>query len=76
MAAPHTVTRHRAMELFFLLRRSSPLDCEAVLARGEGGLPGFLRKVLGQPGLEVKLSLVAGDKAVAWCRCLRAVLES
>ena len=46
-AAPHTATRHRAMELFFLLRRSSPLDCEAVLARREGGVPGFLSKVLG-----------------------------
>ena len=46
-AAPHTATRHRPMELFFLFIRSSPLDCEAVLARREGGVPGFLSKVLG-----------------------------
>ena len=49
-AAPHTATRHRAMQL--ILRHGSSLDCEAVLARREGGLPAFLSKVLSQSGLQ------------------------
>ena len=49
-AAPHTATRHRAMQL--ILRHGSSLDCEAVLARREGGLPAFLNKVLSQSGLQ------------------------
>ena len=72
-AASHTATRHR---VFFLLRHSSPLDCDAVLARREGGLPAFLSKVLSQPGLQEEPSLQADVRAVAWYRGLQAVLES